>query len=680
MASVLHLLVVLVLFQMEEPSKASPGLHRWWPAFPAPKRILKSVPFHGLPVEERFLLQALAGLSTQAVQERRTDAMIWISLPGSEPYEEWFRRMAATVRPKVDSKAHDVWELTRWLQGMGMIRGYVLYRLDTFERPVHEKGRMDVAANVATSLCGILKAIPITESLQAKAESLGLRMLEDVRDKSEEWCLERYQDRFSRLVIGMNDPKNPQTREMAIAAKAFVCSQADRTLEKALERVLPDIPVLGWGVGDEMELTMSTTRYAAFQTATNWCVNLHILSEPLKGPFLPESHLRRRRDQIKMLRDLKWEDDVHYVSYLLTDGDNVQWLMGNFLNGPEGPSYWGNPERGKAPFGWTFPLADLRQLCPYTLDMLFSTATPNDGLVLMSGGYYYPDAFGQTRGGKEALALHARRISAYMRRAGISLISGNFQRWNSPQAIQACETYARNIPDLLGIMGFQYYPYSGGNGTVHWVKNKRGEDVPAVAARFAIWNHVSREREGTPLKIARLVGEMPHTGPVASEDRFSWVIVHCWSWFQRAAPGSPPEMEEVEQKPSSDPNIQRGYSPAMWSIQALPPHVLAVTPEELFLQLRLRLRPQQTLKAYLCSIEGSVERLKQTSISPSARKKLIQARLLATRARRLLASGLKTPMEQRQCFELCQQADREVLGGKRMQRLETTPRKTLKTP
>ncbi|MCC6445766.1 MAG: hypothetical protein IT210_20220 [Armatimonadetes bacterium] len=653
--------VLCALFRCAVPETASASpLYRWWPAFPAPKRVIKSVTFHGLPPAEQFVLQALAGLSAQAVKARKSDAMIWITFRGNEPYDAWFRRMTQTVRPKVEPGERDVWELTRWLKNLGMLRGYVLYTPDDSERTIHEKGPMDVSANVATSLCGILQAIPIPETLRARAEGMGLRLLEDARGRDEAWCLERYGSRFSRAILSMNDPKNPQTREMAVASKAFVCSRADAVLERVLNRLRPGSPILGWGVGDERELTLATTRYAAFQTATNWCVNLHLLAEPTGGLYVPPARLRRSKRQVRTLRDIRWEDNVHYACYVLSDGDNVQWVMGNFISGEEAPSFWGNPERGKAPFGWTIPLADLRQVSPYTLEALMQSAAPDDGLVLMSGGYYYPDAFGQKRGGNAALERHARRVGAYMSEARVPLLAANFLRWDSPEALAACGIYARNIPGLLGILGFQYYPYTGGAGGVRWVRDARGRDAPAAAARYAIWNHAGREREGTPLQIARLLAERPHSGPVDAEDRFSWVIVHCWSWFRQAPPGSSPEEEEAAQKPSSDPTVQRGYAPALWSIRALPEYVRAVTPEEFFLQMRLRLRPLQTLDGYLDATEKTLRRLQKTRATAESRSRLARALLAFDQARRLLRAGLKSQAEQRECFELARQADMEA--------------------
>lgn len=40
---------------------------------------------------------------------------------------------------------------------------------------------------------------------------------------------------------------------------------------------------------------------------------------------------------------------------------------------------------------------DLTRLCPCVLECLFQTSTYCDDLILLGGGYYYPDLFSQCR-------------------------------------------------------------------------------------------------------------------------------------------------------------------------------------------------------------------------------------------------------------------------------------------
>ena len=90
-------------------------------------------------------------------------------------------------------------------------------------------------------------------------------------------------------------------------------------------------------------------------------------------------------------RTIDWKDSRSAVSFVDTDGDNVQWLQGNFFGND---SYWGNAERGKIPFGWSVCFDQLAQLCPEAIENPLATRTTNDSLIEWGGGYYYPDHFG----------------------------------------------------------------------------------------------------------------------------------------------------------------------------------------------------------------------------------------------------------------------------------------------
>ena len=56
-----------------------------------------------------------------------------------------------------------------------------------------------------------------------------------------------------------------------------------------------------------------------------------------------------------------------WLNFTLSDGDNVQWVMGNFADGGEAPSFYAHPKRGLIPFTWGLPVPSLCQLSPRTL-------------------------------------------------------------------------------------------------------------------------------------------------------------------------------------------------------------------------------------------------------------------------------------------------------------------------
>jgi hypothetical protein len=576
---------------------------RWWTRFPRPKTVVTvgSVP----SLEMGILLQSLMGLTAREARSGRSRELIWYPI-GHPAYLRWFEAMIRQTGARVQ-EPKEVWELVSEYHRRGLVRGYLLYRYDRSPRAFHESGAYDPSVNVATALCGVYRAVLVSEGLEEEAQRRGLTRLLDVRNLSEEECFERYRARFSRSVIAMIEPKVPHNRAEAIALDAFVLTQPGPLYERALSWLRPGSPVLGWGLGDEYRLTEPSSRWGHFQTATNWCLNLPLLSTETPGESYPAERLRPRTSV--SLWDLKWEEDVHYASFVMSDGDNVQWLMGDFVDGTE-KSWWASSARGRFAMGWTFCYADLAQLCPYTLDYLYATASPGDELILAGGGYYYPDLFGASRPEAEAetLRLHVRRLSAYQRLGGFRAILFNASRWDSPAADRAYETIAREMPGISGILTVQYAPYTAGRGAVRWVCGANGAQIPVISARFALWNNANRPGEGSPGKVAEYLNAMPHEGAPSTEDRFSWVTVHAWSWFREQPPGAKPETEECDQAQGGQPGTARGLLPVAWCVRNLKPHVRVVTPTQLILLLHLRTRPRQTLERELHALAESVAR------------------------------------------------------------------------
>ena len=260
----------------------------------------------------------------------------------------------------------------------------------------------------------------------------------------------------------------------------------------------PLSPILGWNGGDEFETTDLSSGLGHIQTATDWCMNL---------PVLMAGTHRTNLAQVKNLNphSIDWSDTRSAVSFISTDGDNVQWFEGNFFHDGPSRSYWSNPARGQIPHGWSACPAQLAQLCPEAIEYMVATQTTNDCLIEWGGGYYYPDRFGRRRPNHaELLAQQARRTWALMKAANVRIIGFNFVRFDSPDTRAACEVFAGQTDGLLAILAFQYAPYEGGAGEVFWVKDRRGIEIPVISARYSIWAGANgRPRAGTPAKVAR---------------------------------------------------------------------------------------------------------------------------------------------------------------------------------
>lgn len=567
------------------PNKlVAPQTPRWWPIQNSPKAIViaKNSP-------NSFMLQSIAGLAAKAVNENRGDELVWIPT-GNVDIEDWFTRLKKR-QPLLEIRGtFDAWQLVDRFAKSGVIKGYILYRPDDSKGGTNEhRAKMNCSVNVATSLAGILDAIIVDESLEKEAQAHGLKLQMDVREKTQAWCFENYRDQFNRRMLCTQDPRKPHVRDLAIAQKAFTVYGYDEPMPAVMKWLEPLSSILGWNGGDEFKSTDMSTVQGHIQTATDWCMNL---------PVLMAGSEKATQAKVKDFdpRTIDWKDKSSTVTFVSSDGDNVQYLEGSFFRSG-GAHYWSNPQRGKIPFGWSCCFAHLAQLCPQAVDYAAETQTPNDGFVEWGGGYFYPDHFGSGRADRwELLAEQARRTSALMKTNNTHIIGFNVTKLDSADARKAYEVFAGQCDDLQGILVFQYDPYEAGAGKVFWVKDKSGTEIPVISARYSIWEHANnRDRAGTPAKIAREIRQTAEKTPAGESPHHDWAIVHVWSWF-KDAPGTDENAENMPQQRAASAGGKRGYLPAVWCAQRLPASIRCVGPAEMIWRLRMEHDGERTRK------------------------------------------------------------------------------------
>jgi hypothetical protein len=584
-----RLLIPLVLACLTARAEADEV--RSFPTQVAPKGLVRATqdtesPDSGLAIQ--MMVQSVAGLAAKSVNEGRGDEMVWVAT-GNADMERWYARLQERRPPLEFRGVLGPWDLVERYRRLGIIKGYVLYRLDGSRGELNEhRPAMDLSVNVATSLAGLLDGILIDQSLEATAKEHGLELLLDARQRTQAWCFETYKNRFNRRLLCTQDPKKPHVRDLAIAQQSLTLYGDGEPMARALEWLEPLSPILGWNGGDEFVTTRASTVYGHFQTATDWCMNLPVLmagserAAPAKlNPFDP--------------RGIDWADRRSAVSFVCSDGDNVQWLQGSFFGNTD---YWASQDRGLIPFGWSCCFTHLTQLCPPAVGHGVTTRKPNDWFVEWGGGYYYPDLFARERPDRWKLfARQARRTWEMMKMNGTAVIGFNVSNPESADARKSYEVFAGETDGLLAILVFQYAPYEGGGGRTFWVKDRRGVETPVITARYSIWAHANdRPRSGTPGKVAREIRQTVSRTPPEQLPRYDWAIAHAWSYFQKA-PGDDEAAEDMPQDGAPSRGGVRGYTPVTWCAQRLPSDVRVVCPEELVWRIRMRNDPEQTRAA-----------------------------------------------------------------------------------
>jgi hypothetical protein len=564
--------------------------NRWWPVQAMPKALVR-VQENEFPEPHAacaMMAQSVAGLAAKAVNAGRGDELVWV---GSEniDIEDWYARLLKR-QPQLQLRGtFALWSLVDRYVTNGIIKGYILYRWDRSKGDFNEhRPAMDCSVNVATSLAGLLDGIMVEGSLEGEAKRHGLKLLLDAREKTQTWCFETYRNQFNRHVLCTQDPRKPNARDLAIAQKSFTVYGDDESVAAAMKWLEPLSPILGWNGGDEFKTTRMSTVCGHIQTSTDWVMNLPVLMAGTEnGTFIRPRGLDPRA--------IDWKDRRSAVCFVDSDGDNVDFAEGSFFRGNDGKSYWGNPDRGKVPFGWSCCFAHLTQLCPEAIDYAVATQSTNDWFVEMGGGYYYPDLFGMDRTNRwELLAIHARRTREWMKKSNTHIIGFDVAKFDSPDALKAYEVIAGQTDALLAILVFQYFPYEGGGGKTFWVKDRNGIEVPVISARYSLWEHANgRARAGTPAKLAREICQTVQQTPVAELPRYDWAVAHAWSWF-RNAPGTNEDAENLPQEDAEAHGGQRGYNPVLWCAGRLPDDIRMIGPEELVWRIRMQHSPSQT--------------------------------------------------------------------------------------
>ncbi len=534
-----------------------------------------------------MMVQSVAGLAAKSVNQDQGDELVWVS-NGDGDLEKWYTRLLAKHPGLETPGTYEPWGLVDRYTKRGIIKGYILYRSDKSKGENNaDRPGMNCSVNIATSLAGILDGVIVDEDLEKEAKAHGLKLLLDVREKTQLWCFQTYKNQFNHRILCFQDPRIPHVRDLAIAQKVFTAYGNGEPTRLAMAWLEPLSPILGWNCGDEFNNTGLSTDYGDIQTATDWSLNLPVLMAGTeKVGFSQATSFDPRA--------IDWNDSRSAVSFIDTDGDNVQWLEGNFFGNE---SYWGNSERGKIPFGWSCCFDQLAQLCPEAIEYALATRTTNDWFIEWGGGYYYPDHFGRARTNRwELLAQHSRRTWELMKKTDTHIIGFNFTQFDSPDAHKACEVFARQTDALLAIVVFQYSAYEAGAGETYWVKDRNGIEVPVITARYSIWEHANnRERAGTPAKVAREIRQTVENTGSEQLPRYDWVIDHVWSYFKHA-PGTDEDAENMPQENAAAEDGVRGYSPVTWCAEHLPAGIRVISPEELVWRIRMKHDPSQTKK------------------------------------------------------------------------------------
>jgi hypothetical protein len=542
-----------------------------WPEQKPPKGVI--ICEQGKNVAENMLLESLSGLAAQAVNAGSFDEMVWIKI-ANESYQNIFNQTTNTLDIQTPKKM-SIWNLVDYLKKKGVIKGYVLYKLDSIrENPYASHPDADYSSNVATVYSSLLKGVMIDLSLREEARNHGLKELKNACKESPEECFIKNKDKLNNSSALSIPPEVPNLRDYAITHKLMLYADNNKKfINEVLEWVKPLSPILGWGCGDEYEFTSLISRWGEYNTATNWCWNLPFISSVSKQVPL------KKANEIS-LHQIDFSDTTtSFHSYVMSDGDNMQWMVGSFIDNPD---YLGNKDRGKVGLSWTLCPINLSVISPFTWNSIADDQSKNSSYIEYGGGYQYPDLFAMNRPNRlELLREFAKSINYNLQRLNIKIFGFICMDISSKEAQEAFQIYAEELKGITGMLAVQYFPYEL-DGKIYWETNTKGIDIPVVTARYSIWNEVSkaRPRAGAPEYISSLINRDALTAKANNNYMLSWTIVHAWSDFSNTS------------KITETPAI--GVNAVKTSKKLLINDVKTISVNELLWRIRMKYYPKQT--------------------------------------------------------------------------------------
>ena len=408
---------------------------------------------------------------------------------------DWFDDMKKTCNFNVVNIT-DPWELLKMFKDEFDSK-YIFYT----KTGEDEK---DTSINVACALSALNKNIIVSDEIEAEAISHGYTRLLDATTMSTADIFNKYKDQLNNTMFINQKPSNINLRDYAIASKTLIgCLE---TVDEALKQPIvdwlkKDSVVLGWndGTGGEMKFVKWLTENQLELLPSDNCVDLSFYSA-----YNPNKLYKQKRKS----KEITPQKNKHYLAMVMSDGDNLHWLQGDFKS----ESWFGSPYRGQFPVNWTISPSTY-DLNASVLDYLYGQMSDNDYFVTAPSGFAYRN-IGDCISNKS----FAQTTVKYMHDLDQHVI--NFLDWavcNKPDHF--LEFMKSDV--IKGAVWSENRLHLSGAGEVVWKYDK-----PIVAIRDALY-----ERQEGDLRIGPTAARI-NAYPCDPSKIDGYTIIMCGCWVE----------------------------------------------------------------------------------------------------------------------------------------------------
>ena len=363
------------------------------------------------------------------------------------------------------------------------------------------------STNVAMSLSGILNAVAIPADIEQTAISAGLTMLLDVRGKDETWLFANYGSQFSKQIATYQNVSDNRGLYMgdysafAGAIQFWSDDPAGALATGVFSHMGANGAIMGWGPSEDVTVAQLSKKSLMIH-ASDWAPNLSALTN------IPVDNIQQKEPATPY----KVVPNVHTVCFVMSDGDNIQWLLG----ASDDAKTWANPLRSKVNLGWTISPA-LAELSPLTYQKYVTNSpSPVDGrnylIAAPSGrGYFNPGIFPN-------LTAECAILNQYMKKGDLHIA-------NIIDASYASSNLAPYLSqdNIDALFYYDYSNYSLLNGQITWYKDK-----PCIGGRYNLWSGTTGQyNDMIPSTLAAKLNTASTN--INSSSGYSLIPVIVWS-------------------------------------------------------------------------------------------------------------------------------------------------------
>jgi len=363
------------------------------------------------------------------------------------------------------------------------------------------------STNVALSLSGILNAVAIPADIEQSAINAGLTLLQDVRGKDETWLFSNYGTLFSKQIASyqnVSDDRGLYLGDYSAftgAIQFWSTTPTSALANNVFNSLGTNAAVMGWGPGEDNTVAALSAKSLMIH-ASDFAPNLSALTNIEVGTI----------QQKEPIASYKIVPNVHTVCFVMSDGDNVQWLLG----ASDDAATWASPNRGKLNLGWTISPALVELAPPMYKKYVDNSTSSADGrstlIAAPSGrGYFNPGIFPK-------LSAECDLLNKYMKKGDLH-IANVIDVDNSPRSL---EPYLRQ-DNIDALFYYNYSDYSGLRGQISWYKDK-----PSIGGRFNLWlGTLGQATDKTPETLAKELNAASTN--INSSAGYSLIPVIVWS-------------------------------------------------------------------------------------------------------------------------------------------------------